>query len=85
MRKLSSTAAEDVYEVKVKLRSEHDVYAGGRARQETSRPGKIKRSKMNLNDGGLQTASAVSNESAVLKRNRDGKSIDWFWLRLGEK
>jgi hypothetical protein len=87
MRKLPSAEWEE-YEVKVEQRFEYDMgsdeRAGARALYTgVSQLGKVRtRSKKDLDGGKLRTASVTGNTSAALMKHVEGKSENWFELRL---
>ena len=84
MRKLPSAEGEEEYEVRVEQRFEYDMGSGVRAGYNgASQLGKVKTSsKKDLEGGKPRTASVSGNVSATLKKHVDGKSENWFELRL---
>jgi hypothetical protein len=82
MRKWPSAEWEE-YEVQVEQRCEYDMGSIKKTYNGTSQVAKLKRSsKKELEGGTLRTASGWTNCSATLMKYVDGKSADWFELRL---
>jgi hypothetical protein len=79
MRKLPSKQGEE-YEVRVEQRFEYDMGSGARAVYNgASQSGKVRTSSKKDQ---LQTAGISGDGYAALMKHVDGKSVNWFELRL---